>query len=125
MAKLTRLAPLVGGLKPRVGYTDGDKAGFERQRRQVYPWRSWYNTARWKALRWSVLVRDNFTCQMPHCGRIEQDTSLLVADHKVPHRGDAALFWDDQNLQCLCKACHDSTKQSLEKNSSSQQWYGG
>ena len=30
-----------------------------------------------------------------------------VVDHIVPHRGDAATFWRHDNLQSLCKACHD------------------
>ncbi|MCZ4351544.1 HNH endonuclease [Roseovarius aestuarii] len=76
-------------------------------------WRRWYKTARWQRLRWSVLVRDLFTCQM--CSKVELDTSLLVADHTVRHRGDADLFWDETNLQCLCKHCHDSHKQRAER----------
>jgi 5-methylcytosine-specific restriction endonuclease McrA len=38
-----------------------------------------------------------------------------VVDHKVPHRGDSELFWDRKNWQTLCKPCHDSHKQRLEK----------
>lgn len=30
-----------------------------------------------------------------------------VVDHKVPHRGDQELFWDQSNWQALCKPCHD------------------
>ena len=30
-----------------------------------------------------------------------------VVDHIVPHRGDARLFWDEDNWQPLCKSCHD------------------
>ncbi len=78
-------------------------------------WRSWYKTARWQKLRMSVLIRDRFTCQMAGCGRIEPNTSLLVADHKIAHRGDEALFWDERNLQCLCKTCHDKLKQKEER----------
>ena len=63
----------------------------------------------------SVLVRDLFTCQMKGCGRIEADTSQLVADHKTPHHGDEVLFWDENNLHCLCKPCHDSLKQKQER----------
>jgi hypothetical protein len=25
------------------------------------------------------------------------------------------LFWDEQNLQCLCKPCHDRLKQKEER----------
>ena len=27
-------------------------------------------------------------------------------DHIVPHRGDPALFWDEENWQALCHSCH-------------------
>lgn len=59
-----------------------------------------------------MLVRDQFTCRM--CGRLEGDTSMLVADHVVPHRGAEAMFWDAGNLQALCKPCHDGAKQRSE-----------
>ena len=36
-----------------------------------------------------------------------------VVDHIVPHRGDKSLFWDQNNWQSLCKACHDK-KTGLE-----------
>ncbi|MCV2877597.1 HNH endonuclease [Sedimentimonas flavescens] len=54
-----------------------------------------------------------FTCA--RCGRIESNTSALVADHKIPHRGDVDLFWSVSNLQCLCKPCHDRFKQAEER----------
>lgn len=90
-----------------------DERGRSRWRDASEPWRRWYKTARWQRLRWQVLVRDLFTCR--RCGRVEGDTSQLVADHRVPHRGDERLFWDEANLQCLCKLCHDSAKQSEER----------
>ena len=37
-----------------------------------------------------------------------------VADHITPHKGDEALFFDADNIQSLCKPCHDSTKQRME-----------
>ena len=80
--------------------------------RDQRPYRKWYKTARWRALRWAVLVRDLFTCQM--CGRVEADTSKLVADHRKPHRGDETLFWDILNLWCLCAWCHSGAKQREE-----------
>jgi len=39
-----------------------------------------------------------------------------VVDHIQPHRGDMALFWNRDNWQSLCKQCHDSHKQRLEKS---------
>ena len=88
-----------------------------RERDAALPWRRWYKTARWQRLRWFVLVRDLFTCQMPGCGRVEPDTAQLVADHIRPHRGDEALFWAETNIQCVCKSCHDGLKQRLEQES--------
>nr|WP_246272600.1 HNH endonuclease [Phyllobacterium pellucidum] len=49
------------------------------------------------------------------CGRIEPNTSQLVADHKTPHRGSEYLFWKDANIQCVCRVCHDSEKQRQER----------
>jgi 5-methylcytosine-specific restriction protein A len=34
--------------------------------------------------------------------------AATVVDHVVPHRGDAALFWDEVNWAALCKRCHDA-----------------
>lgn len=113
MAKLRNIKPMVGKLPPIIRTQSGDETQRSRFRDATQPWRQWYKTARWQKLRWSILVRDLFTCQM--CRKVEAITSLLVADHKTPHRGDERLFWDEQNLQCLCKSCHDSTKQSEER----------
>lgn len=33
--------------------------------------------------------------------------AATIVDHKVPHKGDKALFWDSTNWQSLCKPCHD------------------
>lgn len=87
-------------------------------------WKAWKKTARWQCLRWSVLVRDRFTCQRKGCGRIEADTSQLVADHIKAHKGDERLFWDEANLQCLCKPCHDGPKQSFERTGRQKQPIG-
>lgn len=76
-------------------------------------WKAWKKTVKWQRLRWSVLVRDLFTCQ--RCRKVEADTSQLVADHIKAHKGDKHLFWDKTNLQCLCKPCHDGPKQSFER----------
>ncbi len=93
MARLTTLRPRLGKLPSRLGIAPGDEAERNRHRDAVQPWRAWYKMSAWQRLRWSVLVRDLFTCQMAGCGRIEADTSKLVADHRTPHRGDEQLFW--------------------------------
>jgi 5-methylcytosine-specific restriction enzyme A len=112
MGRLGKLAPRIETLRPRVDQAQGRVEVDRNRNRQA--WRRWYGLARWKALRMAVLVRDMFTCQWPGCGRIEPDTARLVADHKVPHRGDPALFWDEHNLWTLCASCHSSAKQREE-----------
>lgn len=112
MARLKSPPPRLTAPQPKLA-APKDEASRTRYRREVTPWRKWYDTARWKRLRWSVLTRDLFICQM--CNRSEADTSNLVADHKIPHRGDAALFWDADQIQCLCKSCHDGAKQREER----------
>lgn len=84
-------------------------------RYQVTPWRAWYGLERWQRLRMQVLTESLFTCAM--CGRLEGDTSQLVADHIIPHRGDPARFWDRTNIQCICAHCHNSVKQREERHS--------
>lgn len=120
MAKLSNLGPLVQPLRPVLSYGD-DHSGTHKSRDQAQHWRRWYKTADWQRLRWSVLSRDLFTCR--RCGRIEADTSQLVADHIDPHRGDRAKFWDADNLQCLCAPCHNGAKQAEEK-SIGRRWPG-
>lgn len=93
------------------------------QSRSDPPWRKWYKTARWQALRLSTFVRDLFTCQI--CGRLEGDTSKLVCDHKKPHRGSEQLFFNPLNLQTLCTHCHDTVKRQEEQETKHHQgvWY--
>lgn len=111
MARLAKLPPRMATMGSKLSAPV--EAARSQRRRVETPWRRWYDTARWKRLRWSVLLRDMFICQM--CRRTEADTSKLVADHKVPHRGDARLFWDAEQVQCLCATCHSSTKQREER----------
>lgn len=111
MIRLRHVAPRIGTLAPRIArQTDA-----EGHSRTAEPWRLWYNLARWKRLRLRIFTRDLFACAWPGCGRVEGDTSKLVADHIQPHRGDPALFWSEANLQTLCKPCHDRRKQAAER----------
>jgi 5-methylcytosine-specific restriction protein A len=113
--RLKQLRGPLTPLKPMVAFLNDDKAAASRARDRRHEYRAWYKTQAWRRLRWKILTRDLFTCQRPGCGRLEADTSLLVADHRKPHRGDPGLFWDEQNLWCLCKTCHDSVKQAEER----------
>lgn len=41
-----------------------------------------------------------------HCEHEQRITPATLVDHIVPHRGDRLLFWDAENWQPLCTACH-------------------
>ncbi|MBB4094096.1 HNH endonuclease [Ochrobactrum pecoris] len=110
--KLKMMKPLVSTMKPRLGPTPGSQKSRDAHRVKVEPWRRWYRIARWQKLRMKIFTRDLFTCQM--CGLLEPDTSKLVCDHREPHGGSETKFWDETNLQCLCKTCHDGEKQRLD-----------
>jgi 5-methylcytosine-specific restriction enzyme A len=114
MGRLKTMPHRLAGVPPQLASLPVDAAGVERQRTAFNPLRPLYRTARWFKLRWDILTRDMFTCQM--CGRIEADTSKLVCDHRKPHRGDLTLFWAEDNLQTLCASpCHSKHKQRLEQ----------
>ncbi|MDN7144082.1 HNH endonuclease [Pseudomonas sp. JQ170] len=49
-----------------------------------------------------------------YCARHGLTAAASVVDHKIPHRGDQDLFWNQSNWQSLCKPCHDSVKQAEE-----------
>lgn len=117
MAKLKTMAPRIGSLSPRLGRAPGDEKARLKERDQTVAWRSWYGTERWKKLRRQVWERDNYTCQKTGVlctGKYPADNSP-VADHKQPHRGDPALFWDPMNIETVSKAYHDGEKQRQER----------
>ena len=75
------------------------------------PWRHLYKTKGWYRLRYYQLRKEP-TCRYCEAqGRIEAAT---VVDHIKAHKGDESLFYDENNLQSLCKQHHDSAKQKEE-----------
>jgi 5-methylcytosine-specific restriction protein A len=110
MSRLSHLQPAIGSLAPRLARAT-DNHGHSRT---AEPWRKWYSTAAWQALRLATFDRDGYRCQWKDCGRLAP-APRLVADHRTPHRGDPRLFWDPENLQTLCKPCHDTRKQAAER----------
>jgi 5-methylcytosine-specific restriction endonuclease McrA len=115
MGKLKAISSHLVSLKPTVGFLQQSPKSEAATRIAYAPWRKWYSTERWRKLRIAIFKRDGFTCQWPGCGRVEGNTSRLVADHKRRHNGSPSLFWDEGNLQTLCKPCHDGPKQRAEQ----------
>jgi 5-methylcytosine-specific restriction enzyme A len=61
-----------------------------------------YASKEWKVLRAIVLADACGRCATPRCTRTPN-----TVDHRRPHRGDNALFFSRDNLQAMCKRCHD------------------
>lgn len=83
----------------------------DQRSEEAKAWRKLYNSARWKRLRQAHLDIDPLCV---FCRRQEIVEIADVLDHITPHKGDVDLFFDPNNLQGLCFACHDSTKQRIE-----------
>ena len=77
------------------------------------PWRHLYNSKQWKQLRQRQLLICPL-CVM--CEALGKTVPANVVDHVKPHKGNEVLFFNPLNLQSLCKSCHDSAKQTLEKS---------
>lgn len=80
-------------------------------------YRAWYSTPQWRGLRNVAIdiALHQGTGLCPMCGRGFMSMREMIVDHRVPHRGDRALFYDLSNLQVLCRPCHDGAKQSEER----------
>lgn len=117
MGRLKTLKPKLSTLAPRLGRAPGDEQARLRERDQNVEWRGWYKTARWQKLKIRVHVRDNYICQKTGVLLIGKHPApnSPVADHKIPHRGDPVLFWDEDNIETVSKAYHDSEKQKEER----------
>lgn len=72
-----------------------------------------YGTAAWQRKRKLQLMAEPLCA---FCAKDGLSTPATVADHIIPHKGDAKAFWNNA-LQSLCKPCHDSTKQRIERGS--------
>lgn len=73
----------------------------------------WYKTAAWSRLRKNQLARESL-CRF--CKEKNIITEANTVDHRKEHKGNMELFFDAGNLQSLCKSCHSSQKQRLEKS---------
>lgn len=80
-------------------------------RRPRAPYDRLYKTSSWQAARAAHLAR------YPLCDLCQQRGLLAAANvvnHRIPHKGDLALFRDPLNLQSVCRACHDGAIRSYE-----------
>ena len=96
-------------------------ARVQRARRAGKPSRGWYSLAAWKRRR-EVQLMDAPLCA--YCLDEGRTTLANVADHVVPHREDAELFWRGA-LQSLCSSCHSGRKQREEAGAQAEAEAGG
>lgn len=71
-----------------------------------------YNTKQWQRLRYYQLLKQPL-CE--YCKDIGIINKASIVDHINPHKGNEALMFDADNLQSLCKPCHDKVKATVER----------
>ena len=52
-------------------------------------------------------LQENPLCVCEECKKRVVARPAEVTDHKIPHKGDKALFWKRSNWQPMAKKCHD------------------
>ena len=77
----------------------------------------WYDSVRWRKAR-AMHLRYNPLCVM--CEKRGLTVIGTVVDHKIPHKGNEVLFWDQSNWQTLCPSCHSGVKRMQENHGYSQ-----
>ncbi len=68
--------------------------------------------ARWQRERLTFLAAHPLCVMCEQQGRVK---AANVVDHRIPHKGDQVLFWDQSNWQSLCTAHHSGDKQAQER----------
>ena len=109
--------------KPRIAAAPVRIAMVQGQRfaRATGNWRTDNMTAadrgyghKWRTARAGHL-RSSPLCVMCLADAPSRLVRATVVDHKIPHRGDMALFWDSTNWQSLCTHHHSSAKQKQDR----------
>jgi 5-methylcytosine-specific restriction enzyme A len=68
---------------------------------------------RWRKARLRFLAEHRL-CVM--CNARGIVSAAVIVDHIKPHKGDAVLFWDENNWQGLCLTDANSVKQAQERS---------
>jgi uncharacterized protein (TIGR02646 family) len=65
-----------------------------------------YNNKKWKAIRLTVLKRDDYTCA--YCGR-----HANTVDHITPLAHDPTMAYDSSNLVAACTRCNSAKQDRI------------
>lgn len=79
-----------------------------------------YNTYRWRKMS-KEFLKAHPVCEV--CGEPATDV-----DHITPHNGDSSLFFDQGNLQSLCRSCHNyktnlESREKIRRKKDGKLWY--
>ena len=85
-------------------YCKAHQKEIDREYNSSRPYKKLYNSSRWQDLRRYVLNKQPLCVE---CLKNNRITPATVVDHIEPHKGNEDLFYDINNLQSLCKSCHD------------------
>jgi 5-methylcytosine-specific restriction endonuclease McrA len=80
--------------------------------KEAEQYRRLYKTSRWLRLRKQKLREEPLCERHKAKGKVKAAT---VVNHRKPHKGNKALFFDYSNLESTCAPCHDSAIQSEER----------
>lgn len=121
VGRLKGLPKRLASAPDRLGYSQQTEAQRARKRAAASDrsLRHLYATKRWRhpvdGVRARIIARAGGCCEWPGCGVLlvgeRHAPNIPVVDHIEPHKGNLVLFWDEGNLQALCKRCHDTHKQ--------------
>lgn len=113
---LRSLPSRVSPAPSRIGRAPRHIGAQPKRERNNAPWRAWYSTKAWQELRLRVFERDGYICQRTGliCAGKHPAPDSPTANHKVPHRGDPVLFWDEDNIETVTKQVHDTAIQAEE-----------
>lgn len=111
-AKRPCLVPSCAGFATHGGYCDKHQDRIRKQdQARGNSYQRGYNRE-WQQKR-ELYLQDNPLCVS--CAKRKMIMPASVVDHIKPHKGDKALFWDQNNWQALCESCHNRKTATEDK----------
>ena len=100
MQRLDRIMEALGEKYPEIKATPPKKHKAAQRKNS----RAFYDSDRWKELRYRVLKLNDGRCEC--CGRGKEQGVILHVDHIKPRSRYPHLEWNITNLQVLCEDCN-------------------
>jgi 5-methylcytosine-specific restriction protein A len=82
---------------------------------ELYP--KLYGSSRWRKI--AKMHLDSSPLCSP-CLLSDKETPGTIVHHKIPHKGNASLFYDSSNLESVCASCHSGIKRIEDTHGYSQ-----